>query len=289
MLMGLVAVLMWSTVAVGFKLGLRNMDPIQLLWIGSCFSWVLFSICCAVFPSQPREKAHIAKSCLLGLLNPLLYYIVLLTAYDLLPAHVAQPLNYTWAIVTALLAIPMLRQKLRRSTFLGILIGYFGVLLLVTKGQLSGSLGFEPLGVGLALASTLVWAVYWIWSVSVRLEPWWFMWYGFTVAVPVLTVLCYFTVGFPSLVPSNFAFGAWIGLLEMGFAFLLWQRAMSTTSSVAKLSQLIFLSPMISLILIYTILDETIHYTAFIGICFIFMGLYVVNRRRINDATDMAA
>lgn len=289
MIVGFTAVLMWSTVAVGFKLGLRNMEPIQLLWIGSCFSWVLFSIWCAVSTSQSREKTHIAKACLLGLLNPLLYYLVLLTAYDLLPAHVAQPLNYTWAIVTALLAIPMLRQKLSRSAFIGILVGYCGVLVLVTKGQLTGSLGFDPLGVGLALASTLVWAIYWIWSVSIRLEPWWFMWYGFTVAVPILTVICYFIVGFPSLTWSNVGYGAWIGLLEMGFAFLLWQRAMATTASVAKLSQLIYLSPIISLGLIYTILGESIHYTAFIGICMIFLGLYVVNRRRVHDVTDLSA
>ena len=288
-LLGITAVLMWSTVAVGFKLGLRNMEPIQLLWIGSCFSWVLFSTCCVIFPNQRQEIPHVARACLLGLLNPLLYYIVLLTAYDLLPAHVAQPLNYTWAIVTALLAIPMLGQKLRPSTFIGILVGYLGVLLLVTKGQLSGSFGFDPLGVSLALGSTLIWAVYWIWSVSVRLEPWWFMWYGFTVAVPLLTVLCYFTVGFPSLILSNLGYGAWIGLLEMGFAFLLWQRAISSTTSVAKLSQLIFLSPMISLLLIYTILGESIHYTALIGICLIFVGLYVVNRRRISDESDLLA
>ncbi len=288
MLMGLTAVMMWSTVAVGFKLGLRNMEPIQLLWIGSCFSWVLFSICCAVLPSQPREITHVFKACLLGLLNPLLYYIVLLTAYDLLPAHVAQPLNYTWAIVTALLAIPMLRQKLHRSTFVGICIGYMGVLLLVTKGQLTGTLGFDGLGVALAIASTLVWAIYWIWSVAIRLEPWWFMWYGFSVAVPILTVLCYFTEGFPPLTPSNFGYGAWIGLLEMGFAFLLWQRAMSRTSSVARLSQLIFLSPIISLVLIITILGESIHFTAFIGIAMIFLGLYVVNRRRVIEDTTTA-
>lgn len=285
MLLGLTAVMMWSTVAVGFKLGLRDMEPIQLLWIGSCFSWVLFSICCAALPSQRHEITHVFKACLLGLLNPLLYYTVLLTAYDLLPAHVAQPLNYTWAIVTALLAIPMLRQKLHRSTFVGICIGYMGVLLLVTKGQLTGTLGFDGLGVALAIASTLVWAIYWIWSVAIRLEPWWFMWYGFSVAVPILTGLCYFTEGFPQLIPSNFGYGAWIGLLEMGFAFLLWQRAMSMTSSVARLSQLIFLSPIISLVLILTILGESIHYTAFIGIAMIFVGLYVVNRRRVDDRT----
>ena len=84
-LMGLAAVLMWSTIAVGFKLGLRSMDPIQLLWLGSCFSWVLFTVCVVVLPSQPFERSSVVRALLLGLINPLLYYLVLLTAYDLLP------------------------------------------------------------------------------------------------------------------------------------------------------------------------------------------------------------
>ena len=35
----------------------------------------------------------------LGLLNPVAYYLVLFKAYDLLPAQVAQPINYAWPIV----------------------------------------------------------------------------------------------------------------------------------------------------------------------------------------------
>ena len=278
MLLGLVAVLMWSTIAVGFKLGLRDMAPIQLLWIGGCFSWVLFSACCVLFPSKQRGRADILKACLLGLLNPLLYYLVLLTAYDLLPAHVAQPLNYTWAIVTALLAWPMLGQRLSRRTVIGILVGYAGVLVLVTRGQLTASLGFDPLGVLLALMSTLLWALYWIWSVNVQMRPWWFMWYGFSVAMPLLTILCWLTTGLPEMTVPNLGFGAWIGLLEMGFAFLLWQRAMATTTSVARLSQLIFLSPLVSLMLVVLILEESIHFSAFFGIALILLGLFAVNR-----------
>ncbi len=255
------------------------MEPIQLLWIGSCFSWVLFSICIAILPSQPFTRQSVHKALALGLLNPLLYYLVLLTAYDLLPAHVAQPLNYTWALVTAALAVPLLRQKLRLSMVLGMLMGYSGVVLLITKGQLSLALEFAPLGVGLALLSTLLWALFWIWSVSVRLQPWWFMWFGFTVAVPLLTLICFFTAGLPNLSWENLGYGAWIGWLEMGFAFLLWQRAMSTAQSVAKLSQLIFLSPLISLGLIYWVLGESVHVTALLAVLLILGGMYCVNQQ----------
>ena len=156
--------------------------------------------------------------------------------------------------------------------------------MLVTKGQMFNMPDFNIFGISLALISTLLWALYWIWSVSVRLQPWWVMWLGFSVAVPLLTILCLLTTGLPQFSWTNLGFGAWIGWLEMGFAFLLWQHAMATTESVAKLSQLLFLSPMISLGLIHVILEEPIHFTALIGIGMILLGLYVVNRR-IRDRT----
>ena len=270
---------MWSTVAVGFKLGLQEMSPIQLLWIGGCLSWLLFSVCIGIFPYEPMKQRDVLRALALGLVNPFCYYLVLLSAYDLLPAHVAQPLNYTWAIVTAIFAVPLLKQRLSFTTIVGIVIGYIGVVVLVTKGRVHVLPDFDGLGVALALLSTVLWAMYWIWSVDVRLKPWWFMWLGFSVAMPLLTVTCTFTDGLPSLNLKNFGFGVWVGLLEMGFAFLLWQKAMARTDSAAKLSQLIFLSPVISLGLIAGVLDEQIHLSAILGIGMILIGLFVVNRR----------
>ena len=225
------------------------------------------------------KRRDIARASCLGLVNPFCYYIVLLTAYDLLPAHVAQPINYTWAIVTAIFAVPFLKQHLSRMTAVGILIGYLGVLLLVTKGSFTLQPHFDLVGIALAFLSTVLWAIYWIWSVDVRLKPWWFMWFGFSVALPLITLTCFLTEGLPEINLPNLGYGAWVGLLEMGFAFLLWQRAMSTTNSVAKLSQLIFLSPVISLGLIALLLSESIHFTAILALGLILLGLYVVNRR----------
>ena len=59
------------------------------------------------------------------------YYLILFAAYDRLPAHIAQPINYTWAITLALLAVPLLGQRLSKRTLTGILISYLGVVLLV--------------------------------------------------------------------------------------------------------------------------------------------------------------
>ena len=269
---------MWSTIATAFKLGLRDLEPLQLLWLGACWSWVLFTICIALLPKPDFRKSKVLKALGLGLVNPVLYYVVLLYAYDLLPAHVAQPLNYTWAIMTALLAIPLLKQHLSVRKLLGIVIGYAGVLVLVTGANLSTDFKYDPIGILLALTSTLIWALYWIASVNIHLSAWWFMWLGFTAALPILTILCFALSGIPNLSAWNISAGAWIGLFEMGFAFLLWQRAMATTTSAATLSQLIFLSPILSLGLIVWVLGESIHISALVALVLIGIGFLIVNR-----------
>ena len=75
----------------------------------------------------PRAWREWAKSVGLGLLNPLLYYAVLFKAYDLLPAQVAQPLNYTWALTLGLLSVPLLGQRFRPRLLVAGLVAYAGV------------------------------------------------------------------------------------------------------------------------------------------------------------------
>ncbi len=108
MLYGLVAVLAWSTVATAFKLALRCMDHLQLLFLANVFSLVALGLVLVV---QGRfgllrgfGRRQLVMCAGLGLLNPFFYYLVLFKAYDLLPAQVAQPLNYTWALTLVWLA-----------------------------------------------------------------------------------------------------------------------------------------------------------------------------------------
>ncbi len=131
------AVFFWSTVASVFKVSLRYLDFIQLLFFCTIASSViLFVLLIAqkklglLRQSSPADYLH---SAMLGFLNPFLYYVVLLKAYSLLPAQEAQPLNYTWSIVLVLLSIPLLKQRIRSSSVLAVLVSYFGVLIISTR------------------------------------------------------------------------------------------------------------------------------------------------------------
>lgn len=283
LLSGVGAVLMWSTVAVGFKLGLAVMAPLQLLLAGACVSAVIF-VPVAWRRGWPRQSLNLPEAAVFALLNPILYYLILFEAYDRLPAQIAQPLNYTWAIMLALLAVPVLGQKLSTRTLAGILVGYLGVLLLLSQGRFDVLPDLDWVGVLLALGSTLIWAGYWLFNARSQTEPAALMATSFLIAIPILALLCLAGPGLPRLSTEVLLYGFWVGAVEMGVTFLLWQQALRLSSQAARIGQLIFLSPFISLLLIGAVLGETVHITSWLGLVVIVCGLLITRGPTQNQA-----
>jgi len=171
----LLTVGLWSTVASAFKLSLRYLQPAELLFYASVVScFVLLAV--ILWQGKGGELRRLQREDWLaslgfGTLNPFLYYLVLFKAYELLPAQQAQPINHTWAITLTLLSIPLLRQKINSRQIVAIAVSYLGVLIISTHGRI-WSLHFDsPAGVGLALFSTVIWSLYWVFSTRDRREP----------------------------------------------------------------------------------------------------------------------
>ena len=282
-LFGLGAVALWSTVATAFKLGLTFLTPIQMLWLGCLFSLGFFILARFFVSPTSLTKSACLRAGLLGLLNPLAYYLILFEAYNRLPAQIAQPLNYTWAITLAILAVPLLKQRLSLKALVGIGVSYVGVVVLVTRGATTGLDTFDVAGITLALLSTLLWSLYWLATIRMNCHPVILMLIGFAVATPIIGVLCWSTDGFPPLTLRALSVGAWVGLFEMGVTFLLWQKALSQTQQVAKIGQLIFLSPFISLLLIDQILGESVHPSAIVSLGLIVVGVLLVNKPTVTN------
>ena len=287
---GLSAVLLWSTVATAFKLALRELDVLQLLaYSVSCSALVLLCIlCCQGRLSLLRQYASDTPGYFLvmGLVNPVLYYLVLLQAYALLPAQQAQAINYTWAITLALLAVPLLGHRLNRRDLLALLLGYSGVLIIATRGQVM-ALRFDSLpGVGLALLSTVIWALYWLVSTRNRRDPVACLCLNFAVATPIALALCAL---FSSLaVPCwrGLSAAAYVGVFEMGLTFALWSTALRLSSGVSRIGNLIFLSPLMSLVFIATILGEAIHPATLVGLALIIPGVLLQQRQPVAVARE---
>ena len=277
LLFGLTAVLLWSTVATAFKLSLRHFTPIELLLYSGVFSTaLLWGI--LVYQGKFRlifqcSRQEYLLSIFLGFLSPFLYYLILFKAYDLLPAQQAQPLNYTWAIVLSLLAVPLLKQKIRWQQWLALLVSYCGVVVISTEGNVLGLTFTSPLGVALALLSTVVWALYWIYNTRDQRDPVVALFVNFLFSFPF--VLGYYLLTSDLRLPplEGLLGAAYIGTFEMGACFVLWLMAMKLTDNTARISNLIFLSPFLSLVFIYFLLGEQILAATFVGLILIIAGL----------------
>ena len=72
---------------------------------------------------------------------------------------------------------------------------------------------------------------------------------------------------------KGLAGSVYLGIFEMGLTFVLWLKALKLSSTTAKVSNLIYLSPFISLVLIHFIVGETILLSTFVGLVFIISGI----------------
>lgn len=283
-LLALVAVALWSTVATAFKLSLRYLDTFQLLAWASLFATLILVVWMGARGRLPelwprfRQQPHWFIS--LGLLNPLLYYLVLFEAYALLPAQQAQTINYSWAITLGLVSIPLLKRGYGARDALGSVLAYAGVLIIATRGD-PLSLQFDsPIGVALALFSTLIWATYWIVNTRLDADPLISLCLCFLCGLPFTLVACAL---FSNLVPGDW-YGllgaAYVGLFEMGITFVIWLAAMKAATNVARISNLIFLAPFVSLVLISVVLDEQIVPATLAGLVLVLTGTLVQQFRR---------
>jgi drug/metabolite transporter (DMT)-like permease len=120
---------------------------------------------------------------------------VLFEAYDRLPAQEAQPLNYTWAFTLAILAVPLLGHRLQRADVLGGLVAYAGVWVIATRGEVFALEFANPAGVALALGSTVLWALYWIYSTRDKRDPLVALFCNFALGLPFVLLACALTAG----------------------------------------------------------------------------------------------
>ncbi|MCK5787191.1 MAG: DMT family transporter [Candidatus Sabulitectum sp.] len=276
-LLALASVLCWSGAAAAFKKALASGSPWLVVFAASLISTVVFAVVLFV-RKCPVRKADMISGLFLGFLNPFLYYLVLLNAYDGLPAQIAMVVNYLWPVVLVLLSVPFLGQKLNLRGFTGILLSFSGVLFLAFAGRNTFEISTAPLL--LAFASTLIWAVYWV--LNTRNS-------GKTAAVLFSSFVSgsVYLLVYGLVTGQKFSFSSaaspwilYIGMLEMGLTYIMWNTALKWTSSTARVSGMIFLTPFLALVFIGIIVGEKIAVSTVAGLLLVTAGILLEKHSR---------
>lgn len=269
-MLALASILFWSWAATAFKKALIYHSPWFVVFAGSLISTVVL-LAMLLFRRKRICFSDIRQGALFGFLNPFLYYLVLLTAYNGLPAQIAMVVNYLWPVVLVILAVPFLGQKLTAGGISGILLSFAGVALMALLGRSTLDIPIYPLL--LAFASTLVWAVYWLLNTRSSGETNAVLLMGFAFGSVYLAIYGIFSGESFFTSSASLHWIVYVGVFEMGITYMMWNTALKLASTTASVGSLIFLTPFLALVPISLVVGEGIAPSTLAGLVLVTAGI----------------
>lgn len=283
--------LIWGTSFFWIKIGLQEVEPITLVFFRVSFA----TLGLIVFYLLTRKRYPLKFWWLylfLGFFNVALPFILITWSETRISSGMASVMNSTQPLATALIAAIFIKEeRLTPQRVLGLLVGFSGVLMLMSD-RLSGGLNGQLLGI---LAMTVAVLSYGSSSVFARLnnkgvsaesQALGQMSFGLLFIIPSMLVAESPFV-LPKLPISYFAF-AWLGILGSFIASILWYKLLNEIGP-SRVSMTTYLLPLIGISLGALVLHETIGWRLLAGGILVILGIIVVNRKNNKSGPLTAA
>ena len=285
MLEATLAVVFWGASFIATKIALREVSPETVVWLRFLMGTVILGIAMLA-----REEAA------LPLPRDLLYFALLgfigITFHQWLQSTglvTAQASTTAWIVATtpifiALLGWLFLKEYLGKWGVLGIALATFGVLLVVSQGDLTSlRLGeFGTPGDTLILISAVNWAVFSILSRrGLQTHPamrmlFYVMAFGWIFS----SILFFARAGLAEI--SNLSITGWLsigflGIVCSGFAYIFWFDALNILPT-SQVGAFLYFEPIIAVLVAAAILGEPLLLASLLGGVIILVGVWLVNR-----------
>ncbi len=271
----LLCVISWAFIPVVSRFGQTSLDNYQFLFWSSILSFVvlflstIFSGKFKVFTTY-HQHAWI-QAVLLGFMGSFLYYLLLYYAYAHADGLEVIALQYTWPILIVIFSIFFLKEKVTNKSLLASILGFLGVLFVLTKGDFN-QIHLDNIGVNLiVLSAASVFALFSVLSKKCNLEPI----TGTTIfflsaSVCSLTAMSLFS---KFAVPSVATLVPLIinGVIINGLSYIFWLKALSY-SKASFIAPFVFLTPILASLLVILFFKET-----FLPVYFVGMGLVILS------------
>ena len=264
-LLVLVCVALWGLIPVVAKLGQTSLDNHQFLFWSSLVSFAVLSLSAFLNGAHRELKIiplkRLSYFALLGLLGTYLYYLFLYLGYAEAVGMEVLVVQYSWPVLIVLLSLMILRERLSVHGIVAIVLGFGGVTIALTQGQLSQIRVSNPEVILLVAAGAFCFALFSVLSKKIQEQPTLVVSvYFFAASLASLASMFYFS---DFVIPQR---ADWLpillnGVLVNGFSYLLWLQALKT-SNASYLAPFTYLAPILSAIYLIIFFDEkvTIYY-----------------------------
>lgn len=281
----LFAVIVWGASFIATKVALQDISPVSVVWLRFSMGVLILGAAVAMrrqFALPKRgEWAYFA---LLGFLGITFHQWLQSNGLQTSEAGTTAWIVATTPVFMALLGRVVLKERLGWLKITGIFLAFAGVLLVVSKGDLSSvSVGrFGAPGDRLILVSAVNWAVFSVLSRrGLKSYPAGLMMFYVMSLGWLFTSLLFFAGGNTAEI-SNLTFNGWLGIAFLGIfcsglAYIAWYDALQALSA-AQTGVFLYIEPLVAVVVAFFVLGEPVTVISLIGGGVILLGVWLVNR-----------
>ena len=278
------SILLWSTTAAISKLLLNKMDSFQVLMYSSLFAFLTLLI---ILIATKKIKLIInyrlsdyLKTLLIGLPGTFFYYVFYYLGTERMEASQAFIVNYLWPIMSVVFAVIILHEPMTTRKGLAIAISFLGILTVTGKEILNFNKE-TLLGAALCALGAVAYGLYTALNKKWQYDDLLTVMISSLASFVVTLIINLF--GGEIVIPNaleTLGF-IWNGSFIIGIATVTWGLA-TRAGNTAKVSNLAYLTPFLSLIFTYFILDEQIKPLSIIGLLIIILGIFIQLKDKKN-------
>ncbi len=279
----LACVVSWAFIPVVARFGQQSLDNYQFLFWSSLLSFIVLltiTIVAGKFNGFWKYKPiDWVVSIILGFLGSFLYYILLYFGYAHAKGLEVLALQYTWPVFIVVFSIALLKERLTKSLIISSILGFIGVLIVLTKGNFTNIyLGDVKTDLVVLLAAS-VFGLFSVLSKKVNYESYTVTTIFFASATlfSLLAMNYFSTFVIPttsSLIPLVIN-----GAIINGISYVLWLLALKNAKA-SYVAQFVFLTPVLAALLIVLFFHETFTPIYLIGMSLV-VGAGLVAQKNI--------
>ncbi len=270
-----ITVLIWSTLATVAKIVLYDIPNFEALAF-SGFSAFLFLLIINIINGSIKEmKKYKAKDYLimtgLGFLGLFMYNALYYYGIFVLSSQEACILNYLWPMMIVVFACVILKEKITAKKITALIMSFAGIVVL-SLGSASASEN-KLFGIIACIAAAVCYGLFSVLNKKHNLnQSITMMWFWLIVAICSLFAGLLFEK-WQEISGVQFIGIAWLGIVVNAIAYLLWAIALKNADDSAKIANLAYLVPFLSIIISAVVLKEQMSINTVIAAALIVGGI----------------